>query len=89
MHIDYIGPDFKPLWDIIFARCTRRKNLKTTYCNTEVGQNQVLIDNKSIEFISFGRFLSMVQYYVGRKDNPKTKDEAMRQVAGLPWLQCL
>ena len=23
----------------------------------------------------------MVQYYVGRKDNPKTKDEAMRQVA--------
>ena len=23
----------------------------------------------------------MVQYYVGRNDNPKTKDEAMRQVA--------
>lgn len=28
-----------------------------------------------------GGFLSMVEYYVGRDDSPKTKDEAMRQVA--------
>ena len=46
-----------------------------------VGQNQYSLITVLLNSYLSGGFLSMVQYYVERKDNPKTKDEAMRQVA--------
>lgn len=46
-----------------------------------VGQNQYSLITVLLNSYLSGGFLSMVQYYVERKDNPKTKDEAMRKVA--------
>lgn len=46
-----------------------------------VGKNQYSLITVLLNSYLSGGFLSMVQFYVGRKDNPKTKDEAMRQVA--------
>lgn len=72
-------PGFQAIMDIILP-VVREEKLKQLIV-IRVGQNQYsLITNLLSSYLS-GGFLSMVQYYVGRKDNPKTKDEAMRQVA--------
>lgn len=72
-------PGFQAIMDIILP-IVREEKLKQLIV-MRARQNQYsLITSLLSSYLSDG-FFSMVQYYVGRKDNPKTKDEAMRQVA--------
>ena len=72
-------PGFQAIMDIILP-VVREEKLKQLIV-MRVGQNQYSLITVLLNSYLSGGFLSMVQYYVERKDNPKTKDEAMRQVA--------
>lgn len=72
-------PGFQSIMDIILPVVREEKLRKLI--ERRVGQNQYSLITSLLSSYLSGGFLSMVQYYVGRKDNQKTKDEAMRQVA--------
>lgn len=72
-------PGFQAIMDIILP-IVHEEKLKQLI-SMRVGKNQYSLITVLLNSYLSGGFLSMVQFYVGRKDNPKTKDEAMRQVA--------
>ena len=72
-------PGFQAIMDIILP-IVHEEKLKQLIL-IRVGQNQYSMITVLLSSYLSGGFLSMVQYYVKRKDNSKTKDEAIRQVA--------
>ena len=72
---------FQAIMDIIWPVIREEKLKQLIEIKIQVEQNQYSLITWLLSSYLSGGFLSMVEYYVGRKDNPKTKDEAMRQVA--------
>ena len=72
-------PGFQAIMDIILP-IVHEEKLKQLI-SMRVGKKQYSLITVLLNSYLSGGFLSMVQYYVERKVNPKTKDEAMRQVA--------
>ena len=70
---------FQAIMDIILP-IVHEEKLKQLI-SMRVGKKQYSLITVLLNSYLSGGFLSMVQYYVERKVNPKTKDEAMRQVA--------
>lgn len=72
-------PGFQAIMDVIFP-IVREDKLKLLI-SRRAGQKQYsMITILLGSYLSDG-FLGMVHYYVNREENPKTKDEAIRQVA--------
>lgn len=76
-------PGFQAIMDIILP-IVHEEKLKQLISIRVKERNYSLITVLLNSYLS-GGFLSMVQYYVDREDNPKTKDQAMRQVADLVY----
>lgn len=76
-------PGFQAIMDIILP-IVHEEKLKQLISIRVKERNYSLITVLLNSYLS-GGFLSMVRYYVDREDNPKTKDQAMRQVADLVY----
>ena len=70
---------FQAIMDIILP-IVREEKLKQLIARRSGPKQYSMITILLNSYLSDG-FFGMVQYYVNRKENPKTKDEAMRQVA--------
>ena len=70
---------FQTIMDTILP-IIREEKLKQLVLR-RVGQKQYSLITVLLSSYLSGGFLAMVQYYVRREDNPKTKDEAIRTVA--------
>lgn len=76
-------PGFQVIMNIIFP-IVREEKLKHLIL-TRVGQKQYSLITVLLNSYLSGGFLKMMQYYVERENSPKTKDEAIRQVADLVY----
>ena len=70
---------FQTIMDIVFP-IVREEKLKQLIARRSGPKQYSMVTILLNSYLSDG-FFGMVQYYVERKENPKTKDEAMRQVA--------
>ena len=72
-------PGFQQIMDMILPIV--RENKLKQLITIRTGKQQYSLVTVLLSSYLRGGFLSMVQFYVTRPDSPKTKDEAMRQVA--------